>query len=51
MIELDRIAPEARCKQKHEPGHGDLGEDGEGDQHKSEAGQGLPGKAPRRPRR
>ncbi len=42
------IAAEARRQQQHQPRHGDLGEDGEGDEQDQEAGKRLTGKGPRR---
>ncbi len=41
--ELGGIVLEARRQQKHEPGHGDLAEDGEDDEKESEAGERLAG--------
>ena len=40
---------EAGRQQQHQPRHGDLGEDGEGDEQDQEAGKRLTGKGARRP--
>ena len=46
--EFLRIAAEARRQQQHQPRHGDLGEDGEGDEQDHEAGKRLTGEGARR---
>ena len=42
------IAAESRRQQQHQPRHGDLGEDGKGDEQDHEAGKRLTGEGPRR---
>ena len=47
-IELGRVADEARREHDHEPGHGELAENGEDEQHQGETGERLLGEGARR---